>query len=95
MIRLPVWVAMNLPMILIGVKQRKDVELVAQTIIDALALSFYIAQQTVRISVSIGITLYPQDAASSPAALLQAADQAMYKAKRSGSSRICFYDPSG
>ncbi|MCA1747327.1 MAG: GGDEF domain-containing protein, partial [Bacteroidales bacterium] len=79
--------------ILIGVKQRKDVELVAQTIIDALRMPFYIAQQAVRISVSIGITLYPQDA-SSPAALLQAADQAMYKAKKSGSSRMCFYDSS-
>jgi diguanylate cyclase (GGDEF)-like protein len=67
---------------------------VAQAIIDALRMPFYIAQQTVRISVSIGITIYPQDA-SSPLALLQAADQAMYKAKKSGSSRMCFYATSG
>ncbi|MDZ7640794.1 MAG: diguanylate cyclase [Desulfurivibrio sp.] len=80
--------------ILIGVKQRKDVELVAQKIIDALTMPFSIAQQPVRISVSIGITFYPQDA-SSPAALLQAADQAMYKAKKSGSSRMCFYERIG
>ena len=77
--------------ILIGAKQRADVELVAQTIIDALAMPFHIAQQPVKISVSIGITLYPQDA-SSPVALLEAADQAMYKAKKAGSNRMCFYD---
>ncbi len=77
--------------ILTGAKQRKDVELVAQTIIDALATPFHIAQQPVQISVSIGITLYPQDA-SSPVALLEAADQAMYKAKKSGSNQMCFYD---
>jgi len=79
--------------ILTGAKQRKDVELVAQTIIDALAMPFHIAQQPVQISVSIGIAFYPQDA-SSPVALLEAADQAMYKAKKSGSSRMCYYDTS-
>lgn len=79
--------------ILTGAKQRKDVELVAQTIIDALAMPFHIAQQPVQISVSIGIAFYPQDA-SSPVALLEAADQAMYKAKKSGSSRMCFFDTS-
>ena len=76
--------------ILTGAKQRKDIELVAQTIIDALAAPFHIAQPPVQISVSIGITVYPQDA-SSPVALLEAADQAMYKAKKSASNRMCFY----
>jgi len=80
--------------ILTGVKQPKDVEFVAQNIIDVLAMPFPIAQPPVRISVSIGITLYPQDAPS-PVALLEAADQAMYKAKKSGSRRMCFYDTSG
>jgi len=79
--------------ILTGAKEREDVERVAQTIIDALAMPFHIAQQSVQISVSIGITLYPQDA-SSPDALLEAADQAMYKAKKSDSNRMCFYDTS-
>jgi diguanylate cyclase (GGDEF)-like protein len=78
---------------LTGAKQRKDVELVVQTIIDALAVPFHIAQQPVQISVSIGIALYPQDA-SSPVALLEAADKAMYKAKKSGSNRMCFCDTS-
>ncbi|WP_297186999.1 diguanylate cyclase [uncultured Porticoccus sp.] len=77
--------------ILIGTKRRKDAELVAQKIIDALATPFQIAEQTVQISVSIGISFYPRDAAS-PVALLEAADQAMYKAKESGSNRLYFFD---
>ena len=81
-------------LILIGTKQPKDVELVARTIIDTLALPFHIAQQSVRISVSIGITLYPEDA-SSPVALLDAADRAMYKAKKSGPNRMSFYAAPG
>lgn len=79
--------------ILTGTRQRKDVERVAHTIVDLLAMPFPIAQQLIQISVSIGITFYPQDA-SSPVALLEAADQAMYKAKKSGSNRMCFFDTS-
>ena len=79
--------------ILTGARQRTDVEVVAQTIIDALVMPFQIATRPVRISVSIGISFYPQDA-SSAAALLQAADQAMYKAKHSGSDWMCFEDTS-
>jgi diguanylate cyclase (GGDEF)-like protein len=77
--------------ILSGAKQREDIELVARTIIDALAMPFLIAQQSIKISVSIGITLYPQDA-SSAVALLEIADQAMYRAKKSGSNRMCFFN---
>ncbi|PZV00681.1 MAG: sensor domain-containing diguanylate cyclase [Leptolyngbya sp.] len=77
--------------ILTGAEHRQDVELVAQKILDALAISFPIAQQLVQITVSIGITFYPQDA-SSPFALLEAADQAMYKAKTFGSNHMCFFD---
>ncbi len=79
--------------ILAGAKQRKDVELVAQTIIDALAKPFVILQQPVHISVSIGIASYPESG-SAPVALLEAADQAMYKAKKSGSNRMYSYQAS-
>lgn len=77
--------------ILAGAKRRTDVELVAQIIIDALAMPFQVAEQPVQISASIGISFYPQDA-SAPLALLEAADQAMYSAKASGSNRTFFYD---
>lgn len=79
--------------IVAGARQRRDVELVAQAIIGALSRPFLLAEKTVQISVSIGITFYPQDA-SSPTDLIEAADQAMYKAKNSGSNRMCFFDTS-
>lgn len=77
--------------ILTGVLLRQDAEHVAQAIIDALAMPFHISTEPVRISVSIGLSFYPDDA-SSPADLLEASDQAMYKAKTSGSNRMWFYD---
>lgn len=43
------------------------------------------------LSMSIGVSLYPNDGAS-PNSLLKNADAAMYKAKESGRSRYCFYD---
>src|SRR5690606_40815889 len=79
--------------ILTNAGQRSDVELIAQTIIDALAMPFHIAQPPAKISVSIGVAFYPQDA-SSPVALVEAADRAMYKAKKSGANGVCFFDTS-
>ncbi|MCH8531087.1 MAG: diguanylate cyclase [Saccharospirillum sp.] len=77
--------------ILTGAKQREDVQYVAQTIIDELAVPFLIDQQPVQISVSVGISFYPRDALT-PVALLECADRAMYIAKKSGSNRMSFYE---
>lgn len=79
--------------ILTGARQRTDTQRVAQIILDTLATPFCIAQQHVQISVSIGIAFYPRDAFS-PTALLEAADQAMYKAKKAGSNGMFFFDAS-
>ena len=77
--------------ILTGAKQHRDVELVARTIVEALAAPFQTAQYPVQISVSIGVSFYPRDA-SSPVALLEAADKAMYDAKDSALNRVRFYE---
>lgn len=77
--------------ILTGTEQHEDVGRVAQSILDALALPFYLEPKPVQISISIGVSFYPEDA-STPDTLLEAADQAMYKAKKAGSNQICFYD---
>ena len=76
---------------LTGTEHHEDVERVAQSIVDTLALPFYLAPKPVLVSVSIGIASYPQGACS-PGALLEAADQAMYRAKKFGSNQMCFYD---
>ena len=78
---------------LTGASERLGVECAAQRIIDAIATPFQIAHQRIEISTSIGITFYPRDAPS-PGALLGCADQAMYRAKKSGCNRMCFYDTS-
>ncbi|CAB1367803.1 EAL domain-containing protein [Denitratisoma oestradiolicum] len=64
---------------------------VAQKVSRALALPFGINNQDIFVSVSIGISIYPDDGLD-VSALMRHADTAMYQAKR-GRSRICFYTP--
>jgi diguanylate cyclase (GGDEF)-like protein len=49
--------------------------------------------QTHRITISIGVAAYPDDA-TDPIQLVELADSALYRAKRSGRNRICAYRPS-
>ncbi len=72
-----------------GVRKDRDAETVARNIIDALEQPFYIEGEPVRISASVGISFFPQDALA-PEALLRAADHAMYSAKSSGCTMKCF-----
>ena len=73
--------------IITGTRQRKDAELVAKTIKDAIEMPFEVAQRSVHISVSIGISFFPEDA-TSPDALLEAADRAMYINKSADSNQM-------
>lgn len=66
---------------------------VAQTLLEALAQPYPLEGEPHLVSASIGITLFPQDAAGS-AELLQTADQAMYTAKRLGRNRYQLYSPN-
>ena len=67
--------------ILTGINEPKDAELVAQSIIDAVVMPFGIAERSIHVSASIGISCYLEDA-TTPVELLKAADQAMYEAKK-------------
>jgi diguanylate cyclase (GGDEF)-like protein len=66
------------------------VEILAQTMLDALARPFAIGLTTHTISASMGITLCPQDGRC-PDVLLRNADQAMYVAKQAGRNRFSFF----
>lgn len=77
--------------LLTGAEQTRDVELIARTIVDVMTMPFNIAEKPVQVSVSIGISFFPRDAPT-PAALLEAADQAMYTAKESGADWVFFAD---
>jgi diguanylate cyclase (GGDEF)-like protein len=66
---------------------------VAQTLLEALAQPYPLEGEPHLVSASIGITLFPQDAAGS-AELRQTADQAIYTAKRLGRNRYQLYSPN-
>ena len=50
-------------------------------------------QATHRITISIGVAAFPDDA-TDPIQLIELADSALYRAKRSGRNQICAYRPS-
>ena len=70
-----------------------SVERVTQHILSELAVPFRLGIETVYISASLGITLYPVDATGIEE-LLKNADQAMYAAKRLGGNRSSYFTPS-
>jgi len=76
----------ELTLLLPVIAGRKDAANVAEKIIAALSASFLVGKQEVCIGTSIGIAIYPADAAQTDA-LVKAADAAMYKAKQ---FRNCF-----
>ncbi|MDE2259701.1 MAG: GGDEF domain-containing protein [Betaproteobacteria bacterium] len=63
-------------------------------IVNSMALPFKINGNDIRISASIGVTLYPDDDADADG-LLRHADQAMYVAKELGRNRYHFFDIAG
>ena len=66
---------------------------VAQKVLWQLARPYNLKGEVVYISTSIGITLYPDDAAT-PEELLKYADQAMYNAKKDGRNRYRYFTPA-
>ncbi len=66
-----------------GLTDVADAEGLAQRILEALKPAAIIQGHSLRIGTSIGIAMYPGDG-DNPAALLQAADTAMYQAKKKG-----------
>lgn len=63
---------------------------VADRILASLSQPFQLDSYTHRLSASIGISLFPSDAVT-PDALMTAADQAMYNAKRTGGDNVRFF----
>ncbi len=76
--------------ILSDINDMLHIEILAQTILDALAKPFVIDAANYFVSGSMGITLCPQDGRT-PDELLRNADQAMYVAKHAGRNRFSFF----
>ncbi len=65
---------------------------VAMHVLQELERDFVLGNKTIKISASIGIAIYP-DSASTPHALIQMADVAMYRAKADGRGIYRIYSP--
>jgi len=76
--------------ILPEVRGRAAAEAVAEKLLSEIAVPFDIASQSASVTASIGIAMIPDDGESNEA-LVEAADTAMYAAKRSGKNTIRFF----
>jgi diguanylate cyclase (GGDEF)-like protein/PAS domain S-box-containing protein len=64
----------------------------AQKLIDAFESPFYIKQQRLQISASVGISLFPKDGRDRDT-LIKNADAAMYRAKKESRNNFQYYSP--
>ncbi|HKJ07485.1 MAG TPA: EAL domain-containing protein [Gammaproteobacteria bacterium] len=76
--------------ILTQITDAGDAERIGQQIISVLSEPFRLIGETIYITASIGITIYPVDSKGS-AQLLRNADQAMYAAKNAGRNRLSYF----
>jgi predicted signal transduction protein with EAL and GGDEF domain len=77
--------------VLVDLETVGDAEPVLQRLLQAAADPVELAQTTLQVSASIGVTAYPQDG-SEVDLLLRHADQAMYIAKQAGKNRYHLFD---
>ena len=68
-----------------------EAEAIFGRLLDCLAQPYVLEGETVRVTATLGFTLYPLDA-SDPDTLLRHADEAMYAAKHAGRNRYHLYD---
>lgn len=78
--------------ILTTLRNAAEAELVATNLLEALAQQFVVEGYEIVIGASIGISVFPQDAADS-VSLLQQADNAMYAAKHNGKNQVKSFTP--
>ena len=78
--------------ILSELKDSGDVIRIVQDILHSLARPFLLKHEVAKISGSIGIALYPNDA-NDAETLIKCTDQAMYQAKQQGRNRFNFFAP--
>ncbi len=76
-------------MVVLGeVHSLEDAQGPAAKLVEAVSEPFFINDLTLKLSTSIGISIYPDDA-ENVEALISIADYALYEAKRGGKNRFC------
>ena len=76
--------------VLTQLRHPREAEVVANKIVESLAETFEVGEQSISSGASIGIALFPQDADAGDL-LIRRADRAMYQAKKLGKSMYRFY----
>ncbi|MBY5992147.1 EAL domain-containing protein [Ferrimonas balearica] len=71
-------------------QDKRDLEVLGQKILSAIAQPFEVEGQVFYVSTSVGVACWPTDA-DQPETLIRHADLAMYHAKEEGRGRVCFY----
>jgi predicted signal transduction protein with EAL and GGDEF domain len=80
-------------LLLSELKSSDEADILITRILGEMARPFPIEQQTLKISASVGATIFPFDSSDTDT-LLRHADQAMYQAKQSGRNRFHLFDAS-
>jgi diguanylate cyclase (GGDEF)-like protein len=75
-----------------GLRDPDEARIVAQMIVQELSSPFDVDGRHVYVGVSVGISIYPDDAPTAPD-MLRNADTAMYRAKASGKKSFAFFTP--
>jgi len=73
-----------------GIEDQNSVVKIAQHMLDVVGLAINLTRDDIVVTPSIGIALYP-DSSEEISDLVQCADTAMYRAKKSGRNNFCFY----
>ena len=76
--------------ILTDIRRGENAGLVAEKVIESLSQPYLVADLSLSLSASIGVSIYPNDVLVANE-LLRTADEAMYKAKRGGKRQVKFY----
>jgi diguanylate cyclase (GGDEF)-like protein len=76
--------------ILSNIEKKEVAQKVATRILDSAVKPIKIGDEVIRISVSVGVSFYPNDA-EDITSLVKEADQAMYEAKSQGRDRVQFF----
>jgi diguanylate cyclase (GGDEF)-like protein len=73
-------------------KTMMDVSVCAQRLVDEMSAPYVLKGKNCRVTISIGISIFPSDG-NDAMALLKAADVAMYRTKETGRNNYLFYSP--
>ncbi len=78
--------------VMANLSHERDALALAQRMLDAISVPFMVAGQSVAITASIGISVFPKDG-ETVEAMLRSADAALLRAKQSGRNTFNFYSP--